>query len=177
MTKNELIALFENRLAEKLSNEERLERMLNRLNSKNNVDQAVTSVNNAKLNNVIQTMEEEPDSGEFNDEFITKTKEIINNLEKMKGEVATPEARKAIDDEIEAKTTSLVVTLISSKLHKVRENYLAANRYEDVKNGKYVNEVLNKLSPEAYEIFANNTVNVLRNLPNNVKQEILSYEE
>lgn len=177
MTKNELIALFENRLAEKLSNEERLERMLNRLNTKNNTDQAVTSINNAKLSNLGQTIEGEPDSSEFNDAFIAKTEELINNLERMKGEVTTPEARKAIDDEIEAKTTSLVVTLISSKLRKAREKYLAANRYEDVKNGKYVDEVLNQLPPLAYEIFSDNTVNVVRNLPDDVKQEILSYEE
>ena len=68
-------------------------------------------------------------------------------------------------------------TLISSKLRKAREKYLAANRYEDVKNGKYVDEVLNQLPPLAYEIFSNNTVNVVRNLPDDVKQEILSYEE
>ena len=177
MTKNELIALFENRLAEKLSNEERLERMLNRLNSKNNVDQAVTSINNAKLSNMGQPIEGEPDNDEFNDAFIAKTEELINNLEKMKDNATSPEARKAIEDEIEAKTTSLVVTIISSRLRKARENYLAANRIEDVKQGKYVDEVLNKLPPLAYEIFSDNTVNVVRNLPNDIKQEILNYEE
>lgn len=177
MTKNELIALFENRLAEKLSNEERLERMLNRLNSKNNTDQAIASINNAKLTNTTQPTENELDGAEFYDALIAKTQKVIDNLEKMKGEVTTPEARKAIDDEIDKNTTSLIVTLISSKIRKTRENYLAADRYEDVKRGKYIDEVLNKLSPSAYEIFSDNTVNVIRNLPNAVKQEILNYEE
>lgn len=177
MTKTELIALFENRLAEKLSNEERLERMLNRLNSKNTTDQAIASINNTKLNNTMQSTENELDDNEFYDALIAKTQKIIDDLEQMKGEVTTPEAKKAINDEIDKNTMSLMVTLISYEVRKTREKYLAANRYEDVKQGKHVREVLNNLSPLADAILTDNLVNVLRNLPDDVKQEIANYEE
>ncbi len=165
MTKTELQAFFESNLAEKLSDEERFNRMFNRVKVASDLNKDKIKINALKANTVDKPVEISSDEIEPDDyptTYLTRTKAKIKKLQEIRKEVATDEAKAVINKEIDTLRDNYITMAVVKLVHDYKQKYLKVHEKDDPTGKNFdATKVIDRLNPYAAALYYGSSINML----------------